>query len=103
MRGWGSCLLGRGRWVALTRPWYPNTSRLDGIEDRASLNRPRSGLLPGGSCGLVLWLACGIAVAQDFTGWRTYDIELFGRDGVPIPGYHGLAIHGRCGPMDGLR
>jgi hypothetical protein len=35
-----------------------------------------------------------------FTGWRTYDVELVGHDGAPIPGYYGLAIHGRCGPID---
>lgn len=35
-----------------------------------------------------------------FTGWRTYAVDLVGHDGAPIPGYHGLAIHGRCGPID---
>jgi hypothetical protein len=35
-----------------------------------------------------------------FTGWRTYEVDLVGHDGTPIPGYHGLAIHGRCGPID---
>jgi hypothetical protein len=35
-----------------------------------------------------------------FTGWRTYAVDLVGYDGAPIPGYHGLAIHGRCGPID---
>jgi hypothetical protein len=35
-----------------------------------------------------------------FTGWRTYDVELVDHDGTPIIGYHGFAIHGRCGPLD---
>jgi hypothetical protein len=34
------------------------------------------------------------------TGWRTYDLELVGHDGAPIPGYYGFAVHGRCGPID---
>ena len=37
---------------------------------------------------------------EGFTGWRTYAVDLVGHDGAPIPGYHGLAIHGRCGPID---
>jgi quinoprotein glucose dehydrogenase len=45
---------------------------LDGIGDRASIHRPRSGLLHGLSSGLAAWLVCGLAVAQDFSGWRTY-------------------------------
>lgn len=35
-----------------------------------------------------------------FTGWRTYPVDLVGHNSAPIPGYHGLAIHGRCGPID---
>jgi len=34
------------------------------------------------------------------TGWCIYDVELFSHDGTPIPGYHGFAAHGRCGPID---
>jgi hypothetical protein len=43
-----------------------------------------------------------IALLRDegFTGWSTYDVDLVGHDGAPIPGYYGLAIHGRCGPID---
>jgi hypothetical protein len=28
------------------------------------------------------------------TGWSTYPVELFGRKGEPIPGYHGFSITG---------
>ena len=35
-----------------------------------------------------------------FTGWTTYPVEVCGQDGQHIPGYHGLAITGRCGPID---
>jgi len=35
-----------------------------------------------------------------FTGWSTYPVEVYGKHGELIPGYHGLAITGRCGPID---
>ena len=35
-----------------------------------------------------------------FTGWKTYDVNLAGHDGMSISGYYGLAIYGRCGPID---
>lgn len=35
-----------------------------------------------------------------FTGWSTYDVNLLGHDGMPIPGYYGFAVCGRCGPID---
>lgn len=37
------------------------------------------------------------------SGWRTYPIDLFGKDGLRIPGHQGLAVHGRCGPIDDNR
>ena len=45
----------------------------------------------------------GILKGEGFTGWQTYLIRLFGKDGVRIRGYHGLAVHGRCGPLDDSR
>lgn len=45
----------------------------------------------------------GILKREGFTGWRTYPIRLFGKNGARISGYHGLAIHGRCGPLDDSR
>ena len=45
----------------------------------------------------------GILKAGQFSGWRTYPINLFAKDGARIPGYHGLAVHGRCGPIDNSR
>lgn len=43
-----------------------------------------------------------ITILRDagFQGFGTYAVNLVGHDGVPIPGYHGLSIHGRCGPID---
>lgn len=40
---------------------------------------------------------------QNFSGWETYGIELIGKDGEVIPGYQGLAVHGRCGPIENDR
>jgi hypothetical protein len=38
-----------------------------------------------------------------FSGWKTYPVQLFGKDGAPISGYHGLSVHGRCGPIENDR
>jgi len=35
-----------------------------------------------------------------FLGWQNYHVELIGPDGARIPGYRGLAVTGRCGPIN---
>lgn len=35
-----------------------------------------------------------------FTGWSTYEVSVFSRAADEIKGYRGLAITGRCGPLD---
>jgi hypothetical protein len=40
---------------------------------------------------------------KEFSGWKTYPIEVSGKEGVTLPGYHGLAVHGRCGPIENAR
>ncbi len=42
----------------------------------------------------------GILKASELSGWKTYPVDLFGKDGHQISGYQGLAVHGRCGPID---
>jgi hypothetical protein len=42
----------------------------------------------------------GILKLGEFTGWDTYPVKVFGKEGVPMPGYSGLAVRGRCGPID---
>lgn len=37
---------------------------------------------------------------NDFTGWSTYPIEIVCDDDIRIEGFCGLAISGRCGPID---
>lgn len=41
------------------------------------------------------------SVLQDsgFTGWATFPVAVV-VDGSPLPGYHGLAVTGRCGAID---
>jgi hypothetical protein len=34
------------------------------------------------------------------TGWSTYAVEVYAKSGERVDGYHGLAITGRCGPVD---
>jgi hypothetical protein len=41
-----------------------------------------------------------ISVLKGFSGWRTYAVEIYDQHGEFVPGYHGLAVIGRCGPID---
>lgn len=41
-----------------------------------------------------------VSVLRGFSGWTTYPVEVHGKKGERIPGYHGLAVTGRCGPID---
>lgn len=38
--------------------------------------------------------------AHEFTGWKTFPVEVYDRKGQNLPGYVGLAVYGRCGPID---
>jgi hypothetical protein len=40
---------------------------------------------------------------RQFRGWRTFPVCVYGKHGKRIPGYHGLAVIGRCGPIDNSR
>ncbi|MFQ5423999.1 MAG: hypothetical protein ACE5F9_08465 [Phycisphaerae bacterium] len=44
-----------------------------------------------------------VKVLAGFTGWTTYPVEVYGKNGELIAGYHGLAVTGRCGPIDDAR
>ena len=44
-----------------------------------------------------------ILEAGKFSGWKTYPVELYRKDDISIRGYHGLAVCGRCGPIDDSR
>jgi hypothetical protein len=42
----------------------------------------------------------GILNESGFTGWTTYRIQMSDRGGNRVTGYQGLAVTGRCGPID---
>lgn len=43
---------------------------------------------------------CSVLRDGRYTGWKTYPVDLHGKGDERIDGYHGLAITGRCGPID---
>jgi len=51
---------------------------------------------------LVLYSERVISMLADrkFTGWITYPVEIYRKDGRSIPGYYGFSVIGRCGPID---
>jgi hypothetical protein len=40
-----------------------------------------------------------VLLEHGFTGWGTYPVEVHAKGGRLVPGYHGLSIKGRCGPI----
>jgi hypothetical protein len=44
-----------------------------------------------------------VSLLRDFSGWNTYDVSLIGKTGSAFPGYRGLAVTGRCGPITDSR
>ena len=44
-----------------------------------------------------------IFTANNFTGWRTYDVEIYAKGGSRVPDFFGLSVVGRCGPFDNTR
>lgn len=41
-----------------------------------------------------------ILADRSFSGWTTYQVDLRDKSGAVVDGYVGLAITGRCGPID---
>ncbi len=37
---------------------------------------------------------------HELTGWQTYRVQVLDRQKNEVPGYHGLQVYGRCGPVD---
>ena len=65
----------------------------------------------GGKPRDVIWTTWAIPVvvservidllrASGFTGWATYPVTVYDRDGATLDGYRGLSTSGRCGPLD---
>jgi hypothetical protein len=40
-----------------------------------------------------------VLLENRFTGWDTYPVKVHAKGGELVPGYHGLCISGRCGPV----
>jgi hypothetical protein len=40
---------------------------------------------------------------EEFSGWTTFPVQVFTKDGLLIEGYEGLTVTGRCGPIDNSR
>ncbi len=38
--------------------------------------------------------------SHGFTGWSLYEVSVHDKQGQLVPGYHGLAVTGRCGDID---
>lgn len=57
-----------------------------------------------GTTAVVLMLVSSrfVAVLEEnrFTGWVTFPVRIHLRDGTEVPGYRGLAVTGRAGPID---
>ena len=52
------------------------------------------------SCATPLLISNRVVeVLRSFRGWDVYPVEVYGKDGRPLPGYHGLQVIGRCGPI----
>lgn len=41
--------------------------------------------------------------ALGLTGWTTYEVDVRSKEDLEIPGYYGLSITGRCGPVQWRR
>jgi hypothetical protein len=44
-----------------------------------------------------------VLISNGFKGWRSYPARVFAKDGAVCPGYEGLMILGRCGPIENER
>jgi len=52
------------------------------------------------SYGVPFLVSRGVVDAlQGFRGWMTFRVELYGKQNERVPGYSGLVITGRCGPI----
>lgn len=54
----------------------------------------------GGVLSPVSDKVVGLLTENNITGWETYPIQVFDKNGVEIHGYHGFSITGRCRDLD---
>jgi hypothetical protein len=61
--------------------------------------RPRDFI--GTTCGALFLLSnrvIDLFINQKFIGWKTFPVEVYGKNGETVEGYHGFSVTGRCGP-----
>jgi hypothetical protein len=83
--------------IALSKQEPPRPCRFHYEEGRTFYDRMGT----GDPC-LDLYSTRVLQVLRDggFTGWRSFPIEIAGKNGERIDWYEGLVITGRCGPID---
>jgi hypothetical protein len=83
--------------LALGR-WHPDRAI---VFRRNSYKRKPRDLVPGGSPALRLISSQVVAAlrAADCTGWTTWPAQLLTESGKPLGDHTGLAVTGRCGPV----
>ncbi|MCU0488365.1 MAG: hypothetical protein MUE67_05380 [Anaerolineales bacterium] len=86
--------------------WLTKEQAIELFRGRLNLDTPlRLGAYMGGQATDFLWsglipLVCiservsELLQMNGITGWTTYPVEVFGRKGEPLPGYHGFAVTG---------
>lgn len=87
--------------------WITSDLTWELFRGRVSLEQPLTlGIHSGGQLSHFLWssfppIVCistyvvELLRANGVTGWATYPVEVYGRKGEPLPGYHGFAVTGR--------
>ncbi len=86
--------------------WLTKGQAIELFRGRLKLDTPlRLGAYRGGQATDFLWsgltpLVCiskrvsELLRMNNITGWTTYPVEVYGRKGEPLPGYHGFAVTG---------
>ncbi|MEW6179160.1 MAG: DUF1629 domain-containing protein [Chloroflexota bacterium] len=86
--------------------WLTKGQAIELFRGRLKLDTPlRLGAYRGGQATDFLWsgltpLVCiservsELLRMNKITGWTTYPVEVYGRRGEPLPGYHGFAVTG---------
>ncbi len=68
-----------------------------------AMGRPRPGDVVWTTLGTLFILSekvRDLLVRSGFTGWTTYRVRVFAKDGSEVTGYSGLAVTGRSGAFD---